>query len=248
MEQTLPFRTEGILLARFEAVGLGYEQTQLGQPLGHTVGVTRDVVSSSPQRHERPPRNARLRPPRDLLWPTERVQCLELIAGSRKPALLELTGHRKKPLRCGCEILACHCTPPGIRPRTAVREDPPREHDPGFARWAQFLDHRQFVLVGQRRRNVELRLDICLVPSRPDRGHVAARAKQQADRLGEDRLTGARLTREDIQPRHELQLRLADQDEVLDAQPTKQSSACSGARTSPPARSRATNGRRRAGL
>src|SRR5581483_1510545 len=47
---------------------------------------------------------------------------------------------------------------------------------------------------------------------------VAAGAEQQADRLREDRLAGARLAGDRVQARGEAQLRVADEDEILDAE------------------------------
>ncbi len=77
------------------------------------------------------------------------------------------------------------------------------------------LGERLELVAGQ----VELRLDVRLLAGRADERVVALRAEQQAERLREDRLARARLAGDRVQPRRELELRLADEDEVLDAQP-----------------------------
>src|SRR5206468_3634542 len=67
-------------------------------------------------------------------------------------------------------------------------------------------------------REVELGLDVCLLAAGSDQRRIASRAQEQADRLREDRLSSAGLAGDGIEPRSELELGLADQDQVLDAQ------------------------------
>ena len=64
--------------------------------------------------------------------------------------------------------------------------------------------------------HVELRLDVRLARGRPDGAGIALDAEQQADRLREDRLARAGLAAEDVEPGGQLELDLANQDEVLD--------------------------------
>ena len=64
--------------------------------------------------------------------------------------------------------------------------------------------------------HVELRLDVRLARGRADGTGIALDAEQQADRLREDRLAGSGLAAEDVEPCGELELDLANQDEVLD--------------------------------
>ena len=71
------------------------------------------------------------------------------------------------------------------------------------------------------RREIELRLDVRLLAGRADERVVALRAEEQAERLREDRLAGAGLARDRVQPGRELELGLADEDEVLDAEAPK---------------------------
>ena len=79
----------------------------------------------------------------------------------------------------------------------------------------------ELLVVEEARRQVELGLDVGLVAVRPDERGVAARAEQEPDRLREDRLAGAGLAGDRVQPGRELELGLADEDEVLDAEPAK---------------------------
>ena len=84
------------------------------------------------------------------------------------------------------------------------------------------------LLVEERVRDVELRLHVGLGAVGADGRRVGARAEQQADRLREDRLPRSGLARDRVQPRSESEIRLADQHEVLDAKPTKQSGEATG--------------------
>ena len=77
------------------------------------------------------------------------------------------------------------------------------------------------VLVEQSRRELEFGLDVGLVRGRAQEGRIALRAEQEPDRLGEDRLAGARLAGDRVQPWRERELGLADQDEILDAEPAQ---------------------------
>src|SRR5205823_3780495 len=60
-----------------------------------------------------------------------------------------------------------------------------------------------------------------LVRARADERRVALRAEQESDRLREDRLARSGLARDRAEPGGGLELGLADQDEVLDAEPAK---------------------------
>ena len=69
--------------------------------------------------------------------------------------------------------------------------------------------------------HLELGLDVRLPTRGAHRRRVALRAEQEPDGLGDDRLAGAGLTRERDEPGRELEVGLADQDEVLDPQTSK---------------------------
>ena len=161
-----------------------------------------------PRRQQLAPRRAQLGTQLAVL--RERVEHVELERRPREAALLELAGHREHLLRGACDVLARRGASPRVGARAPVLEDASREHEPRLALGAQLLE--LLVLA------VELRLDVRLLAARADHRRVPARAEQQADRLREDRLAGAGLTRDRVQPRREVELGLADEDEVLDAQ------------------------------
>ena len=128
--------------------------------------------------------------------------------------MLELAAHRDQRLRGRRDVLTRSAPPPGIGARASVGEDAPREHDPVLTLGPQLREHAERVVVGA----VELGLDVRLVAGGPDQRGVALGAEEQADRVREDRLARTRLARDRVQPRPELELRLADQDEVRDAE------------------------------
>ena len=76
--------------------------------------------------------------------------------------------------------------------------------------------------------DVQLSLDVGVCALCAHERGVPTRPEQQPHRLREDRLARTRLTGDRVQAGGELELRLADQDEVLDAEPTKQRSRGSG--------------------
>ena len=161
--------------------------------------------------------------------PTKRVEDVELVRGPREPPLLELAGHRDQPLGGGGEVLARDGAAPRVRARAAVGEDAPREHEPGLVLGRAARRDRP---APRRRRSPSgtssSASTYASAPVGADDPGVALRAEQQADRLGEDRLAGARLARDRRQPDVGSQLGLADEHEVLDPQATKQRSGCSG--------------------
>ena len=154
-----------------------------------------------------------------LLLAGEGVEHVELVRGPREPPLLELAGHRDQPLGRGGHVLAGGAAAPRVGAGAAVGEDPAREHEPLLAVRPQLGERLEPVLVEQAVRKVELGLDVRLGRAGADRPGVALRAEQQPDRLGEDRLPRAGLAGDRVQPGRELELRLADQDQVLDPQP-----------------------------
>jgi DNA repair ATPase RecN len=84
---------------------------------------------------------------------------------------------------------------------------------------------RQLLELG---RQVELRLDVGLRPGRPDERVAALRPEQEPDGLREDRLARPGLAGDRGEPRRRLEVSLADQHEVLDAEATKQRSGGNG--------------------
>ena len=140
------------------------------------------------------------------------------MTGTRKPALGELPGERKQPLgRCD-EVVAGNAATPRVGARAPVLRHAPGDHEPGLVGGPQVAERLEAVLVEEPVGDVELCLDIRLGARRADGGPVALRAEQEADRLRDDGLAGAGLARQRHQPGIKLELRLADQDEILDPQ------------------------------
>ena len=177
--------------------------------------VRRQLLVPAAGRLELAPRHSRRGAPGELLLAAEAVEYLELVGGPREAPLLELARHRDDALDGGRDVLPCSRASPRIGARAAVGEYPAGD------------DERVLVLRPQLRelfellREIELRLDVGLLAGGPDVRVVALRAEQQTERLGEDRLAGTRLSRDRVQPGRELELGLADEDEVLDAEAVK---------------------------
>ncbi len=130
-----------------------------------------------------------------------------------------------EPLRRGGEVLARDRAAPRIRARASVAEDAPREHEPGLAFRPELRERRDLLVVEEAVRDVELGLDVRLAALGPDGGCVGSCAEDEPDRLSEDRLPGPGLAGHRVEARRKLEVGLTDEDEVLDPQPTKQSSA-----------------------
>ena len=145
----------------------------------------------------------------------EPVEQFQLVRRTRQAPLLELSRHGDDALDRGRNVLTRRRTAPGVGARAPVGEHTPRDEERVLVLRPQLAQPLQ--LVG----DVELGLDVCLGRPRPDEGRVALRTEEEPDRLRENRLPGAGLAGDGVQPWRELELRLADEDEVLDAQPTQ---------------------------
>ena len=168
-----------------------------------------------------------------LLVADERVQDVELVCRPRQAPLLELAGHGEQTLRRGGEILPCDRAAPGVGARATVGEHPPGQDETllihfMFVLRRELRETGQLVVVPEPLGRVELRLDEGLLRSRADEPRVALGAEEEPERLRENRFSRAGLARDRAQPRGRHELGLADQDEVLDAEATKQRSCCSG--------------------
>ena len=156
---------------------------------------------------------------------------------AREPPLLELAGHRpggaRPPRRDPRAPPSCPTRTPGCgrRRRPGARAPaPPRPR-------AQLGERRQSLLVVEEPvRRLELGLDVRLAAGGPTAA-ASPRAEQQADRLREDRLPGAGLAGDRVEPEAARARPREDQHEVLDAQATEQRSRGSGGRRSSPAAS-----------
>ncbi len=218
MAQALPLGEQRRLSTGLEPVRVLHQRLELGEPGLRGSRVGRDLVVAPPGGGELAPRTAQVGAPPEVVVAHVRVEHLELVPGAGKPSLLELARHPDQELGRGREILPRCRPPPRVRASPSVREDPAGEHEPGLVLGPQPGERLEPVLVEETLREVELRLDVGLFAGRADRLGVAFRAEQEPDRLRKDRLAGAGLAGDRVQSLGELELGLANQDQVLDAQ------------------------------
>ncbi len=147
-----------------------------------------------------------------MLLAAEAVEHLELVRGPREPPLLELARHREHALDGRRDVLPGRRAAPGVGAGAAVAEDAARDEQRVLVLRAQPVQLVELL------RQVELRLDVGLLPGRADERVVALRAEEQPDRLGEDRLARTGLARDRVQPGRQLELGLPDEHEILDSQ------------------------------
>ncbi len=217
----LALRTQCLLFACRDALGVLDQRRELLEPGALGIGPPLELVPASRRRLERPPRLACVRSPGPLVGPREGVEEFELVRRSREAPLRELPGEREEALGPGDDVLARDAAAPGVRPRAAIRRDAARDDETGLVVRAEVAKRLEALLVEEPLRNVELGLDVCLAAVGADRGGVPLRAEQEPDRLRDDRLPRAGLAGERDEPRCELELGLADEDEVLDPQSTQ---------------------------
>ncbi len=153
------------------------EGLELGEPCLRGFGVGRDLVMTPLGRSELTPDAAQISPPAELLITEERVEHLELVRRTREPALLELARHPDEKLGRGCEILPRSRPPPCVGAGASVGKDPAREHEPPFVLGPQLGERLEPVLLEEPVGEVELGLDIGLLPGLADRLRVALRTE-----------------------------------------------------------------------
>src|SRR5437588_1087572 len=215
MAVPLALGAELLLPAPVHAIGVLAERTHLGEPRLGERRVRCQLVVAALRSLQVAPRSSGSRPAGELLLTAETVEHLELVGRPREPALLELPRHRDDALDDSRDVFARSRTPPGVGARPAVGEDTPSRDERVLVLGSQLIERLEIL------REVELGLDIRLFPGRADVRIVALRAKKEPEGLGKDRLACAGLARDRVQPGRELQLRLTDEDEVLDAKPAK---------------------------
>ena len=194
---------------------------ELGEPLPLGVCAALELVEPPRGGGERAPGVPGLAATHALVGPHEGVEQVELVGRPREPPLRELAGEREQPVGRGHEVVAGDAATPRVRPGAPVGGDAPGDHEAGLVVGPKLPERLEPLLVEEPLRDVELGLDVRLGAGGPDGGGVALRAEQQPDRLRDDRLARAGLARESDEPRSELEVRLADQDEVLDPQPSQ---------------------------
>ena len=213
-----------MLVAGRHALGRLDERLELGMAGRDGVGVARQLVMAAPGRAELAPGEPGLTTSFGLLRPAERIEHVELERRAREPALLELARHRDEALRRRGDVLPRDRTTPGVCARAPVAEHTACDDETGLALGAQLRKPCELLVIEEPVGNVELRLDVRLRPLGTDRGGVCPRAEEKPDRLREDRLPRSRLPRDRVQAGRERKLSLADEDEVLDPEPTKHES------------------------
>ena len=221
MPDALPLGPQALLLPGLEPLGVLDERGELVQPRALRVGAALQLLETARRRLQRAPGVAGLGPAEALVGADERVQELQLVGRAREPALRELSGEDEQPVGRGDEVLAGDAAAPGECPRPPVRGDAAGDDEPGLVVRAEVAKRLEPLLVEEPLRDLELGLDVRLAPRRADGGRVALRAEQQADRLRDDRLPGAGLAGDRDEAGRELEVRLADEDEVLDPQSAK---------------------------
>ena len=219
--EALALGTKRLLLPRLQPVRVLDQRLELVQPRALGVGAVLQLLDAPPGRDEAAPRLPGLLPPRPLRRPGERVEQVELVRRPREPPLRELAGEREQPVGRGDEVVACHAAAPRVGARAPVGANAAGDDEPRLVVRPEVVERLEAVLVEEALRHVELRLHVGLRARRADEPRVTFRPEQQPDRLREDRLPGARLAGERDEPRRQLELGLADEDEVLDPQPAQ---------------------------
>ena len=213
-----PLGQQPVLVPGVHPLGARDELGELRQALGAARGRSGKLVAAAASRDQPAPGPLELGAATQLLLADEGVQDVELMRGSGEAALLELAGHREQPLDERREVLTRDGPAPRVRARSPVREHPPRGDEPLLPGRPQLGDGLEPRVVEDPLWEVELGLDVRLLRPRAEVRGVAGRAEQEPDRLRQDRLPGAGLAGDRVQPGREGEVGLADEDEVLDAQ------------------------------
>ena len=216
--EPLSLGAQVLLGRRLEAVGRGDERAEVLEPVALRRRPSGELGVAAPRGGELAPGAAGLGAARRLLLADEAVEDVELVRGPSEAPLLELAGHGDQALAHSGQVLAGRGPSPRVGAGAAVGEDAAREHEPVLVRGPELGETLQTLLVEEPGREVELGLDVCLVRAGPDEARVGFGAEEEPDRLGEDRLARPGLAGDRVEARPELEVGLADEDEVLDAE------------------------------
>ena len=218
MTEPLPLGTERVLVLDLHPERVLDESAQLCEPRLGGLGPTLELFMPAPRRLQLAPGHTSRGAAPQLPVAAERVEYVELVGGSCEPPLLELPGHRDHALGRGRHVVARRRSAPRVRTSATVAEHTARQYEPFLVLRPELGQRLEPILLEQAVRQVELGLHVRLLPTRTDERRVTSRSEQQPDRLGEDRLARPGLARDRIQARRELELGVANQDQVLDAQ------------------------------
>ena len=191
VQQPLPFCSQLVLTAWCETGCVVGNQPQLVEPRLRPGRIAGQLVVAAPGSSQLTP-GARGCP---RVQPCECVEHAPLVGGPREAPLFELAAHRDQRLGCRGDVFASGATPPRVGPRAPVGEDPARQDETVLSVRPQLRESAQRLVVHV----VELGLHVRLLARGADQRRVAARAEQEADRIGEDRLAGAGLAGDRVQ-------------------------------------------------
>ncbi len=221
--QPLAGGQESLLVAGLHSVRSGHELRKLLEPLRLPRRRAGYLFTGTARADQLPPGALKLPATAKLFLAHEGVEDVELVRRPGEAALLELARHGQEPLDESRQVLARHGPPPGVGAGAPVREDAAGGHQALLPRRPQLGDRLELRVVEKPVRKIELGLDIGLLGPGPEIGGIARSAEEKADRLRQDRLPGPRLAGDRVQARRERQVRLADEDEALDAEAAEHS-------------------------
>ena len=225
MAEPLALGAQPLLVARLHALGVLDERAQLGEARLGERGVRRQLLVPAPRGEQLAPRGARLRAARSCSSPQNRSSTSSWYDG-------------RASRRCSnCpDIATTRSTAAATSSRAAARPHAYARVRPS-PKTRRETSERVLVLGPQLARSSSSSSGrsssastYASSPAGPTNESSPFVAEQQPDRLREDRLPRAGLAGDRVQPGRELELGLADEDEVLDAQATQHRIECSEAR------------------
>ena len=216
--QALTLAAQSIFGALLEPAGALDELPQLQETPGPTGLCVCELLALPTGRPQLPPGARVLLAAAHLLFAYEGVENLQLEGRPRQTPLLELARHGDQALDESGEVLARYRPAPCVRACAAVGENPAGGHQTVLPGWAKLRDGLEFLLREYVSRKVELGFHIGLLGAGSQVAGVAWRSQEKSDCLGEDRLAGAGLPGHSVQTGAEGEIRLPDEDEVLDAE------------------------------
>ena len=215
----LAFGAERVLLARLEPVGVLDERLELGEPRPLGVGAALELVEP-PVAAARPRQASRASP--------RRTRCSGPTNASSRSSWWDGRASRRcsnwPEIASSRSVAATRSSRATLRPHAYARERPSAKTrrattSPGSSSGRSSRSGSSPSSSKNPSGTSSSASTYASEPAAPTERGVALRAEQEPDRLREDRLPGAGLAGERDEPRAELEVRLADEDEVLDPQP-----------------------------
>ena len=219
--QPLALRAELVLVARRRALRFPRRALELREPSRDGVGVARQLLVAPARSCELPPRRRASR--RRSSCSSRRTRRARRAGTRAARAGAARTGPTS---RSGARLPRPRppARPPGPMHRRACdrrRRPAARARDPPRLRGAAPRARRRSSSSKKPSGTSSSASTYASVAVRPTERRVARAPEQQPDRLREDRLPGARLAGDRVQPGRKVELGLADEDEVLDPEPTE---------------------------